>query len=446
LTHYNRIITQCGLLAVLIWCGMPGFLSAESLSNSQLLAKANNLVKQNRAQEAYDLLMPMEASKAGDPAFDYMLGVSAMESGDLSNAVFALQRAIAMKPDFVGAKMDLARTYYKLDELREARQEFNSILSHKPSRKLTEIVNLYLYNIKRKQSKPNQKNAPRISLSMGAGIDSNANSAPEIERFLGLELPENNREKPSSYVGTGAKISHAIKLSATEMLSMNAGTNQRSNNHASFVNNSSFSAGSGYTKKTKEGQFLFNGLIYQAYLAGRYSGRNLAGVGMFTLPEKKGQSLGFMTNVSMFRANAAGSARDANQYVFGVNINSKLKKSLFPSSVYSFSAGKSIPVESTSTAGKQFGNFRILLTKNVKLRYPTMNKASIAFVSTRYDTNIAGTDRRDRSISFDLSSDVVLSRKFKLSFAAKRQLNHSSVDIYKYTKNDVKATIHWTVK
>ena len=199
-------------LFVILCLLTQGTALAASLTEKELLNQASQLIKEKRADEAYKMLQPYESSKAGRPGYDYMLGVSAMESGDLSNAVFALQRAVAMKPDFVGAKMDLARSYYKLDEMREAKQEFQSILKFKPSSRLKEVVNLYLSNIQRKQHKSTPKGRTSVSVGYGLGYDSNANSAPHIDIYLGIDLNENSQQKPSAYVTTDAKLNHISPL------------------------------------------------------------------------------------------------------------------------------------------------------------------------------------------------------------------------------------------
>ena len=63
------------------------------------LARAQALIEAGKPAEAYALLEPLEASYAGEPAFDYLYGVAALDSGQALRAVFALERVVDTKPD-----------------------------------------------------------------------------------------------------------------------------------------------------------------------------------------------------------------------------------------------------------------------------------------------------------------------------------------------------------
>ena len=43
--------------------------------------EADQLVQSNRPADAYRLLAPLAATRAGDPDFDYVLGLAAVDSG-----------------------------------------------------------------------------------------------------------------------------------------------------------------------------------------------------------------------------------------------------------------------------------------------------------------------------------------------------------------------------
>ena len=46
------------------------------------------------------------------PEFDYLLGVAALDSGHIEDAIIAFERVLAIVPGHAGAQMDLARAYY----------------------------------------------------------------------------------------------------------------------------------------------------------------------------------------------------------------------------------------------------------------------------------------------------------------------------------------------
>jgi len=71
-----------------------------------LLRSAETRLAGNDAAGAWELLSPREAELAGNPYFDYLLGVAALDTGRTSEAIFSLQRALAVEPGFSGARME----------------------------------------------------------------------------------------------------------------------------------------------------------------------------------------------------------------------------------------------------------------------------------------------------------------------------------------------------
>src|SRR5207244_648186 len=93
---------------------------------------------QKQPKQAYALLLPQEAARAGDPEFDYLLGLAALDSGELERAVFALERVLAVQPDNHLARAEIARAYLEMGARDAARQELEAALRHlcRPFRRL----------------------------------------------------------------------------------------------------------------------------------------------------------------------------------------------------------------------------------------------------------------------------------------------------------------------
>src|SRR5689334_6440898 len=64
----------------------------------EVLVKAKSFLDANNAQAAYNLLAPLQSQRAGDPDFDYLLGVAALDLGKNTEAVFALERVLSVRP------------------------------------------------------------------------------------------------------------------------------------------------------------------------------------------------------------------------------------------------------------------------------------------------------------------------------------------------------------
>lgn len=83
------------------------------------------------AQEAetrYQALTAQERTKAGDPAFDYALGIAASDAGHYGEAIIALQRALAREPDNALARAELARAYALAGDIDTARAQFSTVV------------------------------------------------------------------------------------------------------------------------------------------------------------------------------------------------------------------------------------------------------------------------------------------------------------------------------
>ena len=92
-----------------------------------LTDRARQLLRDRQHRQAYELLLPQEPARAGDPEFDYLLGIAALDAGDPERAVFALERVLAMQPNNHVARAEIARAYMTLGEREAARREFETV-------------------------------------------------------------------------------------------------------------------------------------------------------------------------------------------------------------------------------------------------------------------------------------------------------------------------------
>lgn len=137
------------------------------------LKQAQALVKAGKASQAYALLSPLEDQYAGDPDYDYLLGISALDSGNPSRAVFALERLTAERPSYPQGRAELARAYYELGEKSSARDEFNAVLATNPPPEAAATIRRYLSAIE--QAPGNTHYFGHLEYTLG--YDTNVNSA-----------------------------------------------------------------------------------------------------------------------------------------------------------------------------------------------------------------------------------------------------------------------------
>jgi tetratricopeptide (TPR) repeat protein len=138
-----------------------------------LIGRAERLLASGQADEAWRMLEENAANFAGDPRFDYMLGLAAIDSGRPGQAIFALERVLMVRPDFLPARAEIARAYFMVREHENARREFASVSAERIPEAARQTIGLYLDAIQRAA----QAGRPVFSLraEFETGYDSNAN-------------------------------------------------------------------------------------------------------------------------------------------------------------------------------------------------------------------------------------------------------------------------------
>jgi outer membrane protein len=180
----------------------------------QVLDQAKKLLAEQKAREAYQLLMPLQSKRAGEVEYDYLLGLAALDAGDAQQAVFALERVLAVDPNHLQARAEIARAYFMLGEKENARREFKTVSE---SREVPEAaratVDKYLTLLTPQQTFLNG------FVEASVGYDSNVNSAtnsnliaiPALGGALGQINPLGT-QLPAGFAGVaaGASVSHAL--------------------------------------------------------------------------------------------------------------------------------------------------------------------------------------------------------------------------------------------
>lgn len=185
------------------------------------------------ADAVYRFLEPREEVYAGDVDFDYLLGARALDSGRYSQAIFVLQRAVATRPGFAGARMELARAYYAQGDNESARREFAILEKDNPPPQARRAIAEYMAAIDRRAAVYQSQLGGYAELA--TGYDSNANGSPELQTFIGIPLDVRNQSTASGFysLGVGGLVSRP--LAPSWRLVGTGGASYRGNPDASFV-------------------------------------------------------------------------------------------------------------------------------------------------------------------------------------------------------------------
>jgi tetratricopeptide (TPR) repeat protein len=180
---------KTGFFIGAFWVMLSGqVMAAESLES---------LISGRHYQEAYDLAWPQLEQRAGEPDFDFLFGMAAIESGHPQEALFAFERVLALRPQDHRARLELARAHFMLGNFDQARRLFDAVLATNPPQRVRDNIAKFMEQMTLlKQQRDHYFSA---TVDFKIGLDSNINSATEVQSIslpigLALTLADASRE------------------------------------------------------------------------------------------------------------------------------------------------------------------------------------------------------------------------------------------------------------
>lgn len=180
-----------GLLQTTVFCLLAIFGSPSSAEVDDLVRQARALLEKGQAKQAFDLLEPQEARRAGDPDFDTTLGIAANDSEQHTRAVFALERVLSVQPENSRARAELGRALFAVGDNVGARKVLQETKRDNIPREAAATIDQFLQAIDR--SEEAAKSSLRFYIETSLGHDSNINGGPgnalvAVPAFGGLVL------------------------------------------------------------------------------------------------------------------------------------------------------------------------------------------------------------------------------------------------------------------
>jgi len=229
---------------------------ADTVSDlSQLLEKGESV-------KAYQLSLDNLDEMEGDPAFDFQYGVAAIDSGHLSEGIFALERVHMLEPRNSLATLELARGYYLIAQYDRAQVLFQQVDAENPPEVVRARIQQFLALITEKTSISPTKFKSFVEL--WTGYDSNINSGPGGQTNVVI-LSDNALGRGDQYaqVKVGASVEHAYNPDNALMFSANVDSRIYDTEDEQDYNNINLSAGHVWKGETDQFQLNFNLQKYQ---------------------------------------------------------------------------------------------------------------------------------------------------------------------------------------
>ncbi len=196
------------IMSVVVCIGLTG--GAYSAQSTYPILE--NKVEQKKYQQAYQQALKLLDKNEGDPRFDYLYGLSALQTGHYNEAVFALDRVTVTSPRVIRPRLELARAYLKLNNKSAAIKEFNDVLNLSPPPIVKKKVLTYISELKR-DKKGIQKSVTKRLASFAIGYDDNinfgyANSEIDLPLFGVVTLNPSAVKQSSGFAEAKFQIRH----------------------------------------------------------------------------------------------------------------------------------------------------------------------------------------------------------------------------------------------
>lgn len=180
------------------------------------LREAELLIRTGKSEAAYASLAPAEFELAGNPGYDYLLGVAALETGRFAQASLIFERVLAVDPAHAAARLDIGRTYFALGDFDRAKRELLAVRELSPPPNAAMTADHYLQAID-ERLQPRQTRATAY-VEAGFGSDSNLTVGPrQSSVFLpvfggSFSLNAASRQLRDDYrqTGVGGELTHSL--------------------------------------------------------------------------------------------------------------------------------------------------------------------------------------------------------------------------------------------
>ena len=427
-----RLSCACALLAIL---ASPAL--AASSEREAVYQQARSFLQEGNAAQAYALLSEHEADWSGDDAFDYLLGVAALDSGESGEAIFSLQRLVARRPAFAGARMDLARAYFDIGDNELARIEFDRVLADNPPPKVEEAVRDYKRAIDARAR--SYKSDIQYSVDLGFGYDSNSPAATEDDVFLTFVLSPNNLEQSSAFANAAFGAMYNRPLSPESQILLNARIDHRVNPSTHFVDASNVDLGVAWSWKQGDNGFSIAANRIFSWLD-RDENKTDTGINAtYTRQINKDWSLMAFARAGQIRfEETALEVQDVDQVTYGVSLSQSFSSALLS---LTLTGGQDDAEQSLSPFSAD--NYGISLSNSWFRPGGKVYFVEASFNNVEYDDQFFGLDREDDLLGVALGAPWPRfpmgdwSTTFRLSYSEK----DSTVSLYEFDRLEAGLTL-----
>lgn len=401
------------------------------------ISQVQMLIDEGKSEQAYTLANRMLEQSEGEPAFDLVYGTAAIDSGRISEGVFALERVLLVEPDNHLAKLELARGYFFLKQYELSEALFEEVQLQNPPPLVQTRINTYLQRIKQQQ----MVSATRFDsfIELWAGYDSNINSSPDSQtNVVTLTADALGRGEKYNQVRAGITVDHDYTTAGSLFFSGSADMRFYQTEEEQDYKSFNFSGGHRWNLDKQQYQL---GVTVQKYELGYEDYRTLLGLSLGWNKQLSKRSV-LRTSFSMNDLSYDQSSyKDARQLTLSANY---LYAGLGNWEQIWF-AGLFVGDEDPDTAGvlanaevdRKFygGSVGVQLSPSSTL----LLTPSLVYQASDYrgEDWIYNTKRKDDFTSFNLNAEWRVQKNWSVLMNYNYSLAESNIELFEYDRQQV---------
>lgn len=438
-------------LALLAGLAMPASSAPANRidDHAPTLRQAQQWLETGQARTAYTVLVPLEATLAGHPEFDWLFGQAALHADQPSRAAFAFERCLAVDPSNGLCRLGIARAHISLQEVASAEDELNILAQSSPPEPVQEAIDNYRAMIAGTEVASQDKRLTSY-FQTGVGYDSNINSATGRDSMalpafgnLVFRLSDDGQKKESGFNEARFNISYSTPIAPNWRFLTEANIAATGNWETSDYNTVVSDLSVGLARRANKHQFI--GRIQgQNYRLGDHTYRNLLGVlGQYSYSVSRDAEINVFAQGS--RLHYPGfTVRNANRYTMGASWTQGLARDRAVAYLTAYGGKEdTIKRKAPDTFDYSFAGVRAggmyLLTPRLQV------EAGGGVEQRRYDGRdvLFEKSRRDTFYDAYLGLNYAINRKLSLRPQYRFAHNDSNATLYSYRRHVVTMNLRY---